>query len=1164
MIRSAYRHKCLLPGLHAVCCCHQQLPLEMDEAALSADTRVETMGLHLTRDGLLTPPGRWSSAISAYRTSTSPSPIPPCLQTNPLLLPTKHCQPRPALQQEPDSARRPDRPSCCAQSLLQPWGESPPMADFLASFNFREEDPELDSRPCTGLEELQLQLRDVLDGKVTATRAERVTTRLDLAASAELTLGVSASENNVLEGLGALDPSLGGALPTDASTDADGAQVSRVVLVNEAVMNQSADEPVLQSSVAKHIAAGVGQVDGSEWVLRDSSRGANGWIFTFICKGSMQHWQRQNKGQLKSVVADYSHRELDPLLGGRPAFDCRGSITISFSRKSKTVSIEYDHLPLHRTVAELSALYQPLIPRRPLPTAEKKAKAPRQPGTQRKKGDTDNATNGEGKKSRKRKRKTDDAGGAGEQGATAIDPSLPTQIGQVGGEGDGSLAGQQQQQQPLADQSAQNSAAGQLVVNVTPEEAERRRNVAMAMLQDAAVDPESLSTDQFNIFANQSPDLQKESLNMLIRYGAERLRIVHPGSKEGSAQPQSRDSSSAPAVQSNVQQDPSGPVTTSGLVLQTATPTSTKKSRKKKQTATNGDVGATGEEATTNGEAKKTRRRGPSKSRNACVQCKQRRVKCPREMPICSECREAGLICEFLPPKQKKPKSNALITIEDDAEGNEELGEPQLEDQQQDDDDDDYAEGFPDMGDEHVHTQLPIGDVLPNNLNVADWEANHNKTSYFPSTTIGVSEAATAQPSHTAGVPISGLVNLIMPSGRPSYYSNMPASDLPEQQTLAHQRKSSTTQSSTHHGPGRDMTARPAQDEGHHNTVNPASVSKWPSNDGPVTEAAAVAKQVVTSMPDQNSHEPVYGLSEPSGNRSSAWRSTNAQQPSLGVSQKQVVSAAALQRPGAASPVNKVPRTSLPKGKQPSKQGVVHNSPKTDQQANPRRSGLQTQTQTGMAGSAAYNNYDRYSNARGAETASTDRISYEPYSYQRDAVSTAPYSGYGHNQLATTAAATSMPAQAANAEVPAADRSGAQTFGPYTTSTQRNQSQNQSASYLGLRAGAQAQEFNNSGSESSHDSRQVFQLRSQSGASRHGQSGMKQDRNYMAYSSHMQQQQQQQQTTHQRASQQHAQHAQQPNQHQTWYNFDNPPSASYASSAGGHGSNYSWSMPGDS
>jgi hypothetical protein len=269
-------------------------------------------------------------------------------------------------------------------------------------------------------------------------------------------------------------------------------------------------------------------------------------------------------------------------------------------------------------------LYQPLVPRRPLPTAEKKAKAPRQPSSQKKKRDTDNATNGEGKKPRKRKRKADDAGGSEEQGASEIDPSLPTQT-QTFAREDGTLASQEQQR-PQADQSAQNSAASQLIINVSPEEAERRRNVAVAMLQQAAIDPESLSSEQFNIFANQSPDLQKESLNMLIRYGAERLRIVHPGSKEGSAQPTSRASSSAPAVQSNVQEDPSGPVTTSGLVLQTASPTPTKKSRKKTQPASDGDDGATAE-ATTNGEAKKTRRRGPAKSRTSCVQCKQRRVK---------------------------------------------------------------------------------------------------------------------------------------------------------------------------------------------------------------------------------------------------------------------------------------------------------------------------------------------------------------------------------------------------------------------------------------------------------------------------------------------------------------------------------------------------------
>lgn len=483
-----------------------------------------------------------------------------------------------------------------------------------------------------------------------------------------------------------------------------------------------------------------------------------------------------------------------------------------------------------------------------------------------------------------------------------------------------------------------------------------------------------------------------------------------------------------------------------------------------------------------------------------------------------------------------------MITIEDEEEADEldeTLGEvqddePQLEGQQQsqdddDDDDDDDAEGFPDIGDEHVHTQMPIEDVLPNNLHVTDWEANHNQTSYYPpNASMAVSEAGTSQPPHTAGVPISDLVNLIMPSGRP-YYSNMPAADMPEQ-TLAHQRKNSN-QPPAHHGHGRNRTT---QHEDHHSSVNPASLSEWSGENSPVTQAAAVVAQAVTSMQDHNSHDPVYGLSEPPADRSSGWRSAKAQQPSMGVSQKQGVSPAALQQ--VASPRKDIQRTSLPKGKQP---------------------------RVDIASSAAYNTYDRYSSTRGAETASTDRISYEPYQYQRDAASTTPYSGYGHSQLATTSAA-SMPAQTANVEIPAADRRGAQTYGPYTSSAQRNEARNKPASYLGLRANAQAQEFNNSGSESSHDSRQVFHMRSQSGASRRGQSGMKQDRSFMAYPSHIQQQQQ---TSHQRGPQQHAQHAQhtqQSNQHQNWYTFNNAQSASYASTGGGHGSGYSWNLSGDS
>lgn len=83
------------------------------------------------------------------------------------------------------------------------------------------------------------------------------------------------------------------------------------------------------------------------------------------------------------------------------------------------------------------------------------------------------------------------------------------------------------------------------VFNLPPGELERRRDVANKLLTDAGIDPQTLSTEQFTIFANQSPDLQKDSLAMLVKYGAERLRIVHP-TKDGANSEQSTPSQSPP------------------------------------------------------------------------------------------------------------------------------------------------------------------------------------------------------------------------------------------------------------------------------------------------------------------------------------------------------------------------------------------------------------------------------------------------------------------------------------------------------------------------------------------------------------------------------------------------------------------------------------------
>lgn len=66
------------------------------------------------------------------------------------------------------------------------------------------------------------------------------------------------------------------------------------------------------------------------------------------------------------------------------------------------------------------------------------------------------------------------------------------------------------------------------MTTLAPPELARRREAANKLLSDAGIDVDTLSSDQFNIFCNQPPNLQQESIEMLLKYGAERLRIVNP------------------------------------------------------------------------------------------------------------------------------------------------------------------------------------------------------------------------------------------------------------------------------------------------------------------------------------------------------------------------------------------------------------------------------------------------------------------------------------------------------------------------------------------------------------------------------------------------------------------------------------------------------------
>jgi hypothetical protein len=216
---------------------------------------------------------------------------------------------------------------------------------------------------------------------------------------------------------------------------------------------------------------------------------------------------------------------------------------------------------MHKTVAQLIELLapppitpvvktpakkakEPKPPKEPRPPKEPKPKTPR---SSKKRVGENGIPDGEGSQPKKRLKKKVSLAPNGPAG-TVLPPEMPGALpignssarqlynAQAGTSGGVQPGGSSSYPEGLVNSANDGSADGEVhahsILNLPPGEAARRREVAIKLLSDSNLDPKTLSAEQFNIFANQSPELQRDSLAMLIKYGAERLRIVHPN-KDG-------------------------------------------------------------------------------------------------------------------------------------------------------------------------------------------------------------------------------------------------------------------------------------------------------------------------------------------------------------------------------------------------------------------------------------------------------------------------------------------------------------------------------------------------------------------------------------------------------------------------------------------------------
>lgn len=206
---------------------------------------------------------------------------------------------------------------CLTQCSPERCDTANEMVDFLASFNFSTNEPTHPDEPqCKGLEDVQTTLGREFDLKVTCTRAEHITETITIATKAQLTLRLKGTENESLHRLAGLDPSLGGLSSRIQPAQQEGDAFVRVIHTSDATTNQGPD-PVIQKLVAQQLINAINVVDGSTWILRDLSSTKAGWVFSYICRDSVERWKKYSKPTKYLHIAECSSKEPDGAVGGK-------------------------------------------------------------------------------------------------------------------------------------------------------------------------------------------------------------------------------------------------------------------------------------------------------------------------------------------------------------------------------------------------------------------------------------------------------------------------------------------------------------------------------------------------------------------------------------------------------------------------------------------------------------------------------------------------------------------------------------------------------------------------------------------------------------------------------------------------------------------------------
>ncbi len=167
----------------------------------------------------------------------------------------------------------------------------------------------------TSVVELQASLRKELDSKVSPTRAAYISASYDIRTGAIFNIVVPKAEHATLETIAGLNPSQGGlSSGPGAATALDDGEYLHQIQSTDVILSQPQDDPIVQRTVAGHIANSVGDVDGSTWAIKSTTKASQGWTFVYSCKDSLEAWLRARAKTSRPVFGEASGKDSqDPI-----------------------------------------------------------------------------------------------------------------------------------------------------------------------------------------------------------------------------------------------------------------------------------------------------------------------------------------------------------------------------------------------------------------------------------------------------------------------------------------------------------------------------------------------------------------------------------------------------------------------------------------------------------------------------------------------------------------------------------------------------------------------------------------------------------------------------------------------------------------------------------